>query len=100
MGRVADHDISNFADGLGAVVPCFVYIVCIRRNRVDFNTQVFQRSVLILQILKLGWADESEIRRVEAENAPFSFQISLGHLDEFSVVVSLCFKGQDFFSNQ
>ncbi|MNP08782.1 hypothetical protein D3C76_1008660 [compost metagenome] len=98
--RIADHNVSNFANRFGAIMPCFVYKMGVCRYGVHFNTKVLQSSILILQILKLCRANECEVCRIEANYTPFSFKIRFRYIDKFTIVISCCFKREYFFSNQ
>ena len=58
--------------------------VCVCRDRVYFYTEVFKCSVLVLEVFKLSWADECEVSWVEADNAPFTFEVVLCNFEEFT----------------
>ncbi|MNZ90191.1 hypothetical protein D3C78_1091450 [compost metagenome] len=92
MRWVTNHDVSNLANRFGAIVPCFVYKVGICRYRVHFNAKLFQSCVLILQIFKLSRANKRKVCRVEANYAPFSFEICFRYIDKFTIVICGCFK--------
>ncbi|MOA50208.1 hypothetical protein D3C78_1732000 [compost metagenome] len=92
MGRVTNHNVSNLTDGFGAVMPCFVHEVGIRGYGVYFYAKVFQCCILILQVFKFSWAHKCEVCWVEANYAPFAFEVLVRYLDEFTVVESHRFK--------
>ncbi|SQB21224.1 Uncharacterised protein [Citrobacter koseri] len=89
--RVTDHRIFDFCDGFRAAVPCFVSKVGVGRNRVNVYAQFLQFIVMICYVAQFGRAYESEVSRVEEEDAPAAFGIFLGYFDEFTVFERLVF---------
>ena len=47
------------------------------RDREDLDAERLELTIQIGQVFQLGWADESEVSRVEEEDRPFTFDVSV-----------------------
>ena len=96
MGGGGQHGVAELLDAIGCIVPCFVDEVGIGGYGVDFRAGSYELVIDICQILQLGGADKSEVRRVEEEYAPLTQDILLGDGLEAVVAISLCAECTDF----
>jgi len=88
--RVADHREVDFSNGVGGVVPGLVSEVRVGGDREDFAVEFLELFIVVGEVAELCRADEGEVCRIEAEDAPFAFELLGGDGDELSLVESLC----------
>jgi len=86
-GRITDHRVLDFLDGVGGVVPCLVGEMGVGGNAVDFHAHFFELGVVVGQVAQLGRADKGKVRRVEEHHRPLALQLRVGNVDKFTVVV-------------
>ena len=80
-------------------MPRFVGEVGVGRDGVHVYAQLLQFFVMVCDVAQFGRANESEVSRVEEEDAPAAFGIFLGYFDEFTVFERLVFERFDFGIN-
>ena len=64
-GRIAQHRVTDLADGVGRVVPRLVRKMRVGRYRIDFNAERLEGVVVVGEVAEFGRADEGEVGRVE-----------------------------------
>ncbi len=72
-------------------MPRFVGKVGVGRNRVNVYAQFLQLFVMVSHVAQFGRANESEVGRVEEEDAPAAFSVFFGNFDEFTVFLNARF---------
>ena len=77
-------------------MPSLVGKVRVGRNAVDFNAKLFEFGIVVCQVSQLGWANKSEVSRIEKNDRPFATQVSIGNIDEFAIVERGCVERKDF----
>ena len=80
-------------------MPCFMRKVGVSRNRVNVNAQFLQLFIMVSDVTQFSRAYESEVSRVEEEDAPAAFGIFLSNFYELTVFERLVFERFDFGVN-
>ena len=70
------------------------------RNGIDFYAHFLEFFVVVGQVAQFGRTYERKVCRIEENDAPFTFQIVVGHGDELAIVVSLCLERFDLGIDQ
>jgi hypothetical protein len=86
----------DFRDGVRRTVPGFVGKVGIGRHGINVHAHFLELFVVIRYVAQFGWANESEVSRIEEENTPFTFNVFLGYINEFAVFECAVFERLNF----